>query len=102
MNEIEYRERLRSQMLHPLYQDTLDYYKHVQSEQTQKAARKYPTPLNPAEWGGEKLVRHAFEELVDQSHYLTAMLEVFREMQSRIEHLEAENKGLREGREDGF
>lgn len=96
MQELDLDERLHAQINHPLYKDARNEYTRVQREQMMKAAQKYPTPLNPSEWGGEKLVRHAMEELVDQSHYLIGIKEEFRRLNKENEELKIENKRLRE------
>lgn len=98
----ELERRLQEQKDHPLYKNAYTKFKRVQSAQREKAARKYPEPLNPAVWGAQKLIQHAFEELVDQAHYLTAIEEVTKALQKENDALKEENKRIRELLDDEY
>lgn len=71
----------------PVYREARDDWMIVQEEQIRKGAEKYPEPLNPASWTGEQLVRHGMQEVVDLTHYLTAMKFKFQEMERDIRYL---------------
>lgn len=79
----EFIEKFEQQQKGKLYKDANFMYNRTQLKQMEKAAEKYPNPLNEDDWTAEQLVEHAFQEMVDQSHYFMA---IFR----KIEKLEAE------------
>lgn len=79
----EFIDKFEQQQKGKLYKDANFMYNRTQLKQMEKAAEKYPNPLNEDDWTAEQLVEHAFQEMVDQSHYFMA---IFR----KIEKLEAE------------
>lgn len=69
----EFLGKFEKQLSNPLYKDANFLYNRTQLNQMVKAAEKYPNPLNVKDWTPEEVLNHAFEELVDQSHYLTTL-----------------------------
>lgn len=83
-------EEIKRHFSNPLYIKADEMAKQTRIDQIIKGAQKYPEPLNPASWSGKELVIHAFQENIDQQHYLVAMLEKFEEMEREIERLKQE------------
>lgn len=61
------------QQQNPLYLQADILHRETKEEQLIKAAAKYPEPLNPHSWTGLELTKHAFQELIDLEHYITAL-----------------------------
>jgi hypothetical protein len=61
--------------MHPLYFDAHSRFLRNRSIQFDKAAAKYPEPLNPDNWTVDQLADHAAQEMVDLLHYLEAIKE---------------------------
>jgi hypothetical protein len=68
----------------------------AEAGQNEKAAAKYPEPLNPANWSGRQLVRHGMEELVDLKRYLAALDCKFSQQEAGIQQLKWELKQEKE------
>lgn len=86
----KFLEDLKLQEKNRLYKDANFLFQRTQYKQMFKATEKYPEPLNPDSWTADELVDHAFQELVDQSHYLTALLLKVRQLESEVK----ENKKM--------
>lgn len=59
--------------MHPLYFDAHRRFLRNRSIQFDKAAAKYPEPLNPDNWTVNQLADHAAQEMVDLLHYMEAL-----------------------------
>jgi len=85
----EFLENFKKQQANTLYKDANFLYNRTQLKQLVKATEKYPEPLNFNSWTSDELLDHAYQELVDQSHYLTGLW-------SKLKKLELENAELKE------
>jgi hypothetical protein len=83
----EFIDKFEKQLCNPLYREANFHYNRTQLKQMDKAAEKYDNPLNIDEWSADELVDHAFQELVDQSHYITGLGKKYRELQVSYEKL---------------
>lgn len=70
---IEKANEIKKYHSNPLYVDARRMYEDTQKRQINKGLEKYPEPLNADSWSIDDLVQHAFDELVDQSHYIIAL-----------------------------
>lgn len=57
-----------------LYELAKKYFVDTQNKQIQKGLSTYGKALDPAEWTTQQLYQHAMDEIVDNVHYLTALL----------------------------
>lgn len=80
----EFLEKFEKQLSNPLYKDANHLYNRVQIKQLEKAAEKYPNPLNTDDWSNAKMINHALEEMVDLSHYITMIKKRMIEMEIEI------------------
>lgn len=88
----EFFESFKLQQGNILYKDANFLYQRTQLKQMEKATAKYPEPLNEEDWTAEELIDHAFQELVDQSHYLTALFLKIRKLEESNEKLKGSVK----------
>lgn len=63
---------------------------NTRNDQIIKGLKKYDEPLNPQSWEPQELIQHAFDENIDQQHYLAALSEKVLDLQNRLTHAENE------------
>jgi hypothetical protein len=81
----EFIDKFEQQQRNQLYKDANFLYNRTQYKQMEKAAEKYPNPLNVNDWDADEVINHALEEMVDLSHYITLM-------KYKLDQLEREKK----------
>jgi hypothetical protein len=69
----------------PIYLKADAMAQEVRRDQIIKGAQKYDEPLNPASWTPKQLIQHAFQENIDQQHYLAALQEKFEAMERELQ-----------------
>lgn len=75
INQKEFDYKLAQAYNTAVYKNARATYEKTQKQQIEKGLLKYPEPLNPDVWTIGELVQHAFDELVDLSHYIQALAE---------------------------
>lgn len=81
--------RMKRYYDNPVYVEALDMYIKTQSAQIEKGMKKYPEPLNHSSWSIDELAQHAFDELVDQSHYIKALQFKGKQLEGQVEHFKS-------------
>jgi len=81
----EFLENFGKQLKSDLYHDSNHLYQKTQYKQLIKATEKYDGPLDHNKFTAEELINHAYEELVDQSHYLMSLLLKIKVYESQLQ-----------------
>lgn len=79
----EFEERLQEHQDDWLYHATREITEEVRQEQIAKGAEKYDKPLGAAKWSFPEIIKHAFQENIDQAHYLTKALHQYEDEKER-------------------
>ena len=92
----EKRCKAQKFLKHELFNRAAINFEVARMRQIEKAWEKYDEPLNPDSWTSKQLHKHAMEELVDLTHYLTAMLEKAEKMEKLMRDVRAHAVGALE------
>lgn len=88
----KFLEDFKLQQSNKLYKDANYLYQRTQLKQLVKATEKYPQPLTDDDYTSEELIDHAFQELVDQSHYLTSLYNKVKKLELEVSRLKESSK----------